>query len=118
MYTTPIRLLALPALLAFVGIAHAQAVEPHDAHHATPVVAAAASALPTVEAEVRRIDLAAGKVSLKHGDIPNLDMPGMTMVFKVKDPAWLGPLKVGDHVRFTADEQQGAYVVMSLERMQ
>ncbi len=117
------RLYALLAtlLLTLAGAAHAQSNTSHDAHHTTPAAPAASTAtngLPTAEAEVRRIDLQAGKVSLKHGDIPNLDMPPMTMVFQVKDATWLQQIKVGDKVRFTADKVNGAYTVMSLERMQ
>lgn len=120
------RLYALLAtlLLTLAGTAQAQSNTSHDAHHTTPAVPArpaassATNGLPTAEAEVRRIDLQAGKVSLKHGDIPNLDMPPMTMVFQVKDASWLQQIKVGDKVRFTADRVNGAYTVMSLERMQ
>ena len=91
----------------------------HD-HHAAPTVTTSASAttasgLPMVDAEVRRVDAASGKVTLKHGDIPNLDMPPMTMVFQVRDPSQLAPLKAGDKVRFTADKVNGAYTVIDLQ---
>jgi len=114
------RLYAMLAtlLLTLAGTAQAQSNTSHDAHHTTPAASTATNGLPTAEAEVRRIDLQAGKVSLKHGDIPNLDMPPMTMVFQVKDATWLQQIKVGDKVRFTADKVNGAYTVMSLERMQ
>ena len=78
-------------------------------------LAAAADPLPLVDAEVRKVDTAAGKITLKHADIPNLDMPPMTMVFQVKDPATLAPLKVGDQVRFRADKVNGAYVASDIE---
>ncbi len=74
-----------------------------------------AAALPWAEAEVRRVDLAAGKISLKHGEIKNLDMPPMSMVFQVQDPALLQQVKTGDKIRFTADQIKGAYTVLSLE---
>ena len=74
-----------------------------------------AQALPLAEGEVRRIDKAAGKISLKHGEIKNLDMPPMSMVFQAKDPALLNKVKVGDKVVFTADKIDGNYTVMSLE---
>ena len=51
------------------------------------------------------------------GDIPNLDMPPMTMVFVVKDPSQLKGLKVGDSVQFTAEQLNGAYTVTNLEPM-
>jgi Cu/Ag efflux protein CusF len=93
------------------GSATASPAESGPATNAPPV-----NGLPWVNAEVRRIDAAAGKISLKHGDIPNLDMPPMTMVFQVRDPAILGGLKAGDQVRFTADQLQGAYTVLSIEK--
>jgi Cu/Ag efflux protein CusF len=76
---------------------------------------ALAQALPLAEGEVRRVDKAAGKISLKHGEIKNLDMPPMSMVFQAKDPALLNKVKVGDKVVFTADKIDGNYTVMSIE---
>jgi len=75
----------------------------------------AQAALPSVEGEVRKIDTDAKKITLKHGDIPNLEMTGMTMVFRVKDPELLGKVKPGDKVRFTADKVDGALTVLSIE---
>jgi len=71
--------------------------------------------LPQVKAEVRKVDTAAQKITLRHGDIPNIDMPAMTMVFRVKDPALLDKVKAGDKVKFTADREDGALTVLSLE---
>lgn len=67
------------------------------------------------EGEVRKVDTAQQKVTLKHGEIKNLDMPPMNMVFQVRDPAMLSQVKAGDKVRFTADKIGGAYVVTSIE---
>ena len=83
----------------------------------------AAAAFPAIafadkhlaEAEVRKVDKAAGKITLKHGEIRNLDMPPMTMVFQVKDKAVLDTLKQGDKVKFTADKVNGAYTVTRIE---
>lgn len=69
---------------------------------------------PLAEGEVRKVDLAAGKVTLRHGEIRNLEMPPMTMVFGVADPGVLHQLKVGDKVRFTAQRRGGAIVITSL----
>ena len=66
------------------------------------------------DAEVRRIDKSANKITLRHGEIKSLDMPPMTMVFQVKDPAMLGTLKVGDKVKFKAESVNGAMVVTVL----
>lgn len=78
----------------------------------------AESHLPKVDAEVRRVDTSANKISLKHGQIPNLDMPPMTMVFQVQSPTLLENLKAGDKVQVTIDQIDGAYTVLSLEPAQ
>jgi Cu(I)/Ag(I) efflux system periplasmic protein CusF len=70
-----------------------------------------------VESEVRRINTRANTVSLRHGEIPNLDMPPMTMVFQVADPSLLEGLAVGDEVLVTFDQIDGAYTVLSVEPM-
>jgi len=75
----------------------------------------ATAALPWVTAEVRRIDKSAGKVSLKHAEIPNLDMPPMSMVFQVKEPALLDALQIGQKVRFQAVQEKGAYWVVKIQ---
>ncbi|MDP3169640.1 MAG: copper-binding protein, partial [Polaromonas sp.] len=55
------------------------------------------------------------KITMKHGEIKNLDMPGMTMVFQVKDPALLDQVNAGDKVRFTAEKDGGAIVVTDIQ---
>ena len=76
--------------------------------------ALAASAADMTEAEVRKVDMDNKKITLKHGDIKNLNMPGMTMVFQVKDSSMLDKVKVGDKVRFKAEKSNGAIVVIDL----
>lgn len=68
-----------------------------------------------VVAEVRKIDTEQQKITLRHGEIANLDMPPMTMVFRVQEPALLQKVKPGDKVRFTADKLGGTLTVLSLE---
>ena len=77
----------------------------------------AQAALPMAEAEVRKVDMDAKKITLKHGEIKNLDMPPMSMVFQVKDPAVLEQVKAGDKVQFTADKINGAYTVITIETL-
>ena len=67
------------------------------------------------DGEVRKIDMEAGKLTLKHGEIKNLDMPGMTMVFVVKDKTLLGKLKTGDKVRFKAINDAGKFTVTDIQ---
>ena len=65
---------------------------------------------------MRKVDKDAGKITLKHGEIKQLDMPPMTMVFRVSDPAMLDQVKAGDKVRFTADKVGGQYTILRMER--
>jgi Cu(I)/Ag(I) efflux system protein CusF len=67
------------------------------------------------DGEIKKVDKEAGKVTIKHGPLTNLDMPGMTMVFRVKDPAMLEHVKAGDMVKFTAEKVNGAFTVTVLE---
>jgi Cu/Ag efflux protein CusF len=76
---------------------------------------ATVSATPLTDGEVRRIDLQQGRITLKHGEIRNLSMPAMTMVFRAKDPAMLARLKVGDEVRFSAEQGDGVLILTAIE---
>jgi len=77
---------------------------------------ALAQAPAMTDAEVRTINKDAGKITLKHGEIKNLDMGAMTMVFQVKEPAMLDKVKEGDKVQFTAEKIRGQYTVTSIEK--
>jgi len=83
---------------------------------AAGAVAQTAAAAMT-EAEVRKVDRDSRKITLRHGPIKNLDMPPMTMVFQVSDAMMLDALKAGDKVRFSADQQKGAYTVTAIEKV-
>ena len=84
----------------------------------TLTAAALFAALPahaqSTDAEVMKIDKPQLKITLKHGEIKNLDMPPMTMVFRASDPAMLDSVKVGDKVKFDADKVGGQYTVLKL----
>ena len=107
-----LSLTALAAAPAFAGDAHAG----HGASAATaaPLVVAQAGAALT-DGEVRKIDKEQGKITLRHGEIKNLDMSAMTMVFRVKEPALLDKVQVGDKVRFSADKIGGEITVTGIE---
>ena len=70
-----------------------------------------------INGEVRKIDESAGKITLKHGPAKSLGMDApMTMVYRVKDPAMLRQVKVGDKVRFDAEEGEAGYTVTKLQK--
>ena len=73
------------------------------------------AAVDMTDGEIRKVDIEAKKITIKHGEIKNLDMPGMTMVFQVKDAAMLKKVKAGDKVRFTAEKAGGAIIVTNIE---
>jgi Cu/Ag efflux protein CusF len=69
-----------------------------------------------VEGEVRKIDKEAGKITLRHGEIRNLNMAAMTMVLRVQDPAMLDALNVGDKVMFAAERMHGAVTIVQMQK--
>lgn len=86
--------------------------EGHDPHagHEMPATS------ELVDGEVKKIDQEAGKITLRHGEIKNLNMAAMTMVLRVQDPAMLERVKVGDKVKFAADRIEGAITIVQLEK--
>lgn len=109
------KFVALVAALAAALAAplQAQTATEHTGHHAQ-AASAAAPAVPAVDGEVRKVDKEQGKLTLRHGPIPNLEMSGMTMIFRVADPKLLDGLKAGDKVTFTAAKVDGAFTVMTI----
>lgn len=112
--------LAASLLVLGTGSALAQApaaaaADSHSSHHP----AAAASTAPQAElseGEITRWDPRTLRLTLKHGEIKNLEMPPMTMVFRVADASMVGDLKPGDKVRFRAEQISGAYHVQRIEK--
>ena len=111
----PLVALAVATTL-HVSAASAQATGGRGCNRRPGAAAAAAPATePLADGEVLKVDKGAGKLTLRHGPIPSLDMPKMTMVFRVKDPAMLDQVKAGDRVRFAADKIGGQYTVVGIE---
>lgn len=106
--------------LLFLGAGLALQASADDKHHpqaATARVATAATTSALTEGEVRKVDKAAGKVTLKHGAMPKFDMPPMTMTYRVKDKAMLDGLRPGDKIKFDVDGAGGEFTVLHLEKM-
>ena len=82
---------------------------------AASVMLPAFAQVPMTDGEVRKVDKDNQKVTLKHGEIKNLDMPGMTMVFNVKDPAMLDNVRAGDKVQFRAESEAGKFTVTEIQ---
>lgn len=88
---------------------------PALAQHAAETAPASSTSIarPQVAGEIRKIDSAAGKLTIRHADIPNLGMPGMTMMFAAT-PSLIDQVTVGSRVLFTADRIDGVLTLMSV----
>ena len=102
------------ALLVTSAAAHAQMSKDDMSSMKPPAASQQASGMLT-DAVVQKIDAAKGLIVLKHGDIPNLAMPAMTMGFDVADKRMLDTAKPGDKVRFHVEVVKGKPTVTHLE---
>ena len=80
-----------------------------------PAKTDAAQVASLTEGEIRKVDKDNKKLTIKHGEIKNLDMPGMTMVFQVKDAAMVDQVKVGDKIRFKVEKASSGFVVTEMQ---
>lgn len=103
----------ITALLIFAACV-APAAQADDKHRQASTGATQESAA-MADGEIRRVDRDAKKITIRHGPLQSLEMPAMTMVFQVKDPAMLDQVKVGDKVKFTAEKAGGAFTVTQIE---
>lgn len=100
------------ALMATLSV-RAQGTDKHAGHHSTKL--ASTEAKPEmVDAEVKKVDKDAKKITLKHGEIKSLEMPAMTMAFQVKDAKLLDNVKSGDKVKVNIEQTRSGYVVTNL----
>jgi Cu(I)/Ag(I) efflux system protein CusF len=109
---TILGLLAASAALLAAPLS-AQTSGDHASHHLDPKATTPAALMS--EGEVRRVDKSAGKMTIKHGPLANLDMPAMTMVFRVTDSAMLDQVKEGDKIKFNANRVNGALTVTQVQ---
>lgn len=106
----------VPAFLFLLGVA-AYVISPSalaTSHATTPTTQ---TMTEMVNGEVRKVDKDARKITLRHGEIKQLDMPAMTMVFQIKDPAILDKVKAGDRVKFRAQNEGGAFFLTEIEKI-
>jgi len=99
MLTESIRLLLLLMLTTF-----------------TPMIAMADEVLPNVAGEVRKVKPDSGKITIRHEPIPNLDMPSMSMVFRVEEGIDISQFSKGDKVEFTVVERDGKMLILSIAK--
>jgi Cu(I)/Ag(I) efflux system protein CusF len=106
----------MTSLTALVTAVLLVALAPAAGHAMSRIkVAQAAPSTGMIDGEVRKVDRDARKITLRHGEIKQLDMPAMTMVFPVKEPTMLDKVKVGDKVKFKAEIVGGKLTVTVIE---
>jgi len=106
---------ALALGFSMPGIAAAGDHGDHSGHAAMPAHAPAAAAAQMADGLVKKVNKSSGKVTVAHGPMPNLGMQAMTMIYRVKEAAWLDQMKEGDKIRFMADKVSGAYTIVHFE---
>jgi Cu/Ag efflux protein CusF len=106
------------AILLGATAPFASAQDSAHAHGPAPAAHEGSSAAELTAGEVKKIDKEAGKITLRHGEIKNLNMAAMTMVLRVKDPALLDRVEVGDQVRFAAERLNGAVTIVQMQKAQ
>jgi Cu(I)/Ag(I) efflux system protein CusF len=82
------------------------------------LAAPAFAQVPMTDGEVRKVDKESRKITLRHGEIRNLDMPPMTMVFNVGDAAMLDQVEAGDKIRFRAANAGGAFTIIEIQAVE
>ena len=102
-----VRMILIALVLGGAGLPVWAGSQEHSAH--------AMQNMPMSEGVIRKVDKAAGKITIRHGELYKLGMPPMTMTFRVSDPAMLNRVKPGDSVRFVADRVKGALTVTYLQ---
>jgi Cu(I)/Ag(I) efflux system protein CusF len=101
------KLLTQAAIAAFIFVAGISPAAQHGkSAHSTAMT----------RGEVRKVDKDAGRITINHEPLENLNMPAMTMVFRVKEPAMLDQVKAGDKVKFQAEKIGGAFTLTKIEQ--
>ncbi len=113
----PTRLLALTSIACLLLAPGSYAAGDPSADNAAGTTSAESGQAMT-GGLVKKVDKAAGKVTIRHGPLENLGMPRMTMVFRVKDPAMLDQMREGQKIRFVAEKVSGAFTVIRFEPME
>ncbi|WP_021026545.1 copper-binding protein [Comamonas sp. B-9] len=124
MNTTTSTLAAFTLACSLLTPALAQNHADHASHGSAvpavaPATASAAAATPgavMTAGEITRVDKRASKLTIRHEDIKNLDMPAMTMVFGLKDSTQVAQFNPGDKVRFHVQDEGGSLTITRIER--
>lgn len=105
---------AIALSTALATPAFAQDHSDHAGHGAAPAASAASADVMTA-GEITRVDTRTGKLTIRHEEIKNLDMPPMTMVFGLKNSSQAASFKPGDKVLFHAEDDGGSLTITHIQ---
>ncbi|MGZ8295350.1 MAG: copper-binding protein [Telluria sp.] len=105
------KFVKIAAALTFAFSASAPALAHNHGHEAH------AAMTEMAEGEIKKVSKDTGKITIRHGELKNLNMPAMTMVFRAGKPAMLDQVKAGDKVKFVAEKVDGAMTIVQLENV-
>jgi Cu/Ag efflux protein CusF len=117
MVSAAVILASLGAAPALAQSGHAGHDSHHHGHAPARTTADTDTAAALSEGTVRRVNVEAGSVTIAHGPLANLDMPPMTMSFRLRGNASLDGLAPGDRIRFAADQDGDAFIVTEIEKL-
>ena len=110
-FKTTVLIVGLAVAASSATLSTAQSTAPAKQSGATTASAASDMA----QGEIQKVDKDTGRLTIKHGEIKNLDMPGMTMVFATKDKTMVDKVKTGDKIRFKAVNENGKFIVTEIQ---
>ncbi len=110
-----LRLVLSATALAFTAIAANPVFAQMNMDHSKMGMAGMAGMPSMTDGEVRKIDKDAGKITIKHGEIKHMEMPGMTMVFSVKEKALLDKVEAGQKIQFIVTQDNGRMIVTEIK---
>lgn len=103
----------IPALI--IGLSAAMPALAMDMNHAGMPAASAQASAALSTGVVKKVNKAQGKLTIRHGPLANLDMPAMTMAFRVDDPGVLDRVKPGETIRFRAEMRNDQLYAAGIE---
>lgn len=109
------KIVSILAIFGFAFVVSTGVLAQTTTKDSVPAETTAGKAADMTYGEVRKIDKEAGKLTLKHERIENLDMPGMTMIFRVKENNMLDNIRVGEKIRFKAVKDKGRLTVTDIQ---
>jgi Cu(I)/Ag(I) efflux system periplasmic protein CusF len=106
---------SLPTALALLLIFGMTGTALSEEKQGDAIVQQSPASVEMTDGVIRKIDKSNSKITIKHGEIKNLDMPGMTMVFQVKHTDLLDKVQAGDKVKFRAEKSGSSFVVTDIQ---